>query len=723
MDPVTFEVIRHRLLEITNEQAARLSAISGSKNVTEISDFNVGIYLPDGNVAVMGRTILFHASSMAAVVGHVIEDCTKDPGIEPGDMFVVNSPWKGTIHGPDMAIVAPIFFDGELIFWSGGMMHMQDIGGMREGGLGLDTTECYQEGLLLPPTKLISNGKLRSDVWNIILGHSRAAQAMALDLKGLIASNHAAIEGLEKVTRKYGPKTLMGVMQHLVEMSELRMRRRLAELPDASTSAVGYFEVNRLLNTAAHVSVELTKEGDTLTLDYSGSSPQMPDSSNCTWAGLMAGISAAVLPTLAFDIPWNAGLYRPIKVICPEGLVCNANKPAAVSSNITGSIWEVQLATISAVSKLLACSNKYLAEAEASPAPRPGTFAFFGVNQHGERFSGWRYEVLASGGGAYPDHDGVSTQGHHDIERLNISNVEALELDLPMLYLWRGLAADSGGVGRYRGGQSIGMLCQPHKAERFMAGFGERHEMPDGWGMCGGYPPGEDDMLVVRDSRISEVYAAGHIPDLDELGGQVVALSDLPHLVPLMPGDAVWSSSAGGGGWGDPLERQPHELQRDLDLGAVTVEGCVRLYGAVVGADGRIDEEATKQHRLVALDARRNWQRIDEPTHMPVGELKVASPLGGRMEVVADGNQTFWVRCRCGHILCRAEENWRHFDGREIAEPANISLELRVPPAMEIRRYCCPGCGVLHAVDLCVHDAPEPSDVRLSLTSLRGTAN
>src|SRR4051812_42438397 len=188
VDPVTFEVIRHRLHAITDEQAATLAAISGSKHVTEISDYNVGLYLPDGAVATMGRTILFHASSMAAMVRHVRADCAENPGIGPGDMFVVNNPWKGAVHAPDMCIVAPVFADDRLIFWSGALMHMSDIGGMRQGAMGLDSTESYQEGLQLPPIKLVEGGVLRRDLWTMILSHSRMAPAMQLDLKGLMAA-------------------------------------------------------------------------------------------------------------------------------------------------------------------------------------------------------------------------------------------------------------------------------------------------------------------------------------------------------------------------------------------------------------------------------------------------------------------------------------------------------------------------------------------------------
>jgi N-methylhydantoinase B len=715
VDPVTFEVIRHRLLGIVDEQAARLSAISGSKNVTEMSDFNVGLYLPDGSVATMGRTILFHAASMAAMVRHVIEDCAENPGIGPGDMFVVNNPWKGAVHGPDMAIVAPVFAGDRLIFWSGGLMHMPDIGGLREGGMGLDATECYQEGLLLPPVKLVRGGVLQADIWNLILSHSRAAPAMTLDLKGLMAANHAAAEGLGKLVDRYGVATLEAVMSGLVHISEDRMRRRLRELPDATVDATGYFEVNHATGDYPQVTLELTKQDDRLILDYSKSAPQVADSSNCTWGGLMAGISAALLPTICYDIPWNAGLYRPLEVICPEGRVCNAARPAAVSGNISGAVWEVQLATIAAISRLLACSDTYLSEAESSPASRPGAFTYFGVNQHGERFFGFRYEVLASGGSAYHDHDGVSTQGHHDIERLNISNIEALELDQPMLYLSRRLACDSGGAGRHRGGLSIESLYRPHKATAFMARFPERLDVPDAPGIFGGYPASEDNLLLLRESSVGQVLAAGRVAGLADVTGTPAPMTDVAAVVHLLPDDVIWVSSPGGSGWGDPLDRPAEAVQADLESGAVSAAAAGRVYGVVIGEDGRADAAATLALREELREERRRWPTRGAAGPGPAGRCDRTGPLGDRLELARDEQGAQWIRCSCGHVLGPASGRWREHAGRSVAEPADIAPSFRIPAGMEVRRYACPGCGRLHAVELCHAAAPDSQDVRLVL--------
>jgi len=721
VDPVTFEVIRHRLLSITDEQAAKIMAISGSKNVTEMSDFNVGLYLPDGSVATMGRTILFHAYSMATMVRYVMEDCAANPGIGPGDMFIVNNPWKGTLHAADMCIVAPVFADGQLIFWSGALMHMADIGGMRPGSFCHDATECYQEGLQLPPLKLVEAGTLRQDLWTMILSHSRMAPAMTLDLKGLMAANHAAAEGLAKLADRYGVETLLAVMAGLIRLSEERMRRRLRELPDATVEAVGYLDYDRATGTIPEVALRLTKQDDRLIFDYSSSSPQVPAATNCTFGGLMAGVCAGLLPTIAYDIPWNHGLYRPVEVICPEGRICNARKPAAVSANIAGAVWEVEMTATTALSKLAACSDAYLREAQASPAGRPGGggSTFSGLNHHGEAFSNsGLVSSLATGGGAYSHRDGVSTQGQHNIERTIVSNVESMELDLPLLYLWHGLTPDGGGAGRHHGGLSTGTVFIPHKQERVHARVGGYvWDVPDATGIFGGYLGGLPDRVLVRDSDVQEHLARGRLPDFAALAGDTLRTAGLPSTeMTLTPRDVVLAISGSGAGWGDPLDRPPAELQDDLDLGAVSPVAAETLYGAVLDPAGRVDVAATRQRREALRAERQQWPARRPPAAAPAaGPLERVCPLGDQLEVVRDARGQHWTRCRCGHVLALARENWREYAGCSVAAPGEISPLLRLNAALEIRRYSCPGCGRLHAVDLCRKGAPDPADIHLAL--------
>jgi len=714
-DPVTFEVIRHRLRAITEEQAARVRTVSGSKHVTEMSDYNVGLYLADGAVACMGRTMLFHAASMASMVGHIIADCSANPGIGPGDMFVVNNPWKGSVHGPDLAILAPVFSgDGQLIFWSGAMMHMADIGGMREGSMGLDASETYQEGLLLPPVRLVEKGTVRQDLWNVILTHSRVPAATALDLKGLIAANNSAVDGLLGLASRYGTAALATVMQSIIGTSEARLRQRISELPDMTTHAVGFLERDRATGVIPQVTVTLTKRGDTLTFDFTGSSPQLPSATNCTRSGLLAGVTGALLPTLGYGIAWNTGLFRPVTVTCPDGLICNARRPAAVSDSIAGAAWEVESSALACLSKLLACSDSYLAEAQAAPGGRPASPVLHGTSQHGERFVGRTFESLASGGGAYASHDGVPAFGNHSIERVLISNMETIEQDMPVLYLWRGLATDSGGPGRRRGGLSIGCAYTAHGAEPMVGNQGHAWDVPSGAGLFGGYMGASNRCILIEGSDVADRLTSGQVPRWESLAGTRKQSSDLARTVRLGPGDVVVSLPFGPAGWGDPLDREVSDLQQDLASGAVSAQACQQVYGVAVGAGGLIEPAATSVRRRDIIAARLAWPRASASDGRPApGALSRTGPLGDWLELADDAAGQRWIQCCCGTVLGPAGDNWRDHANVSASAPAACGCDVRLTAELEFRRYCCPACGRLHAADIRPAGAPHLHDVRL----------
>jgi len=715
VDPVTFEVIRHRLLAITDEQAAALAAISGSPLVTEATDFNVGLYLPDGSVAAMGRTILFHASSMASMVRHVIADCGENPGIGPNDMFVVNNPWKGAMHAQDMGILAPLFYQGELIAWSGAMCHMLDVGGMSPGSFCIDATEMYQEGLQLPPTKLMEGGKLRHDVWELILSHSRMAPTMNLDMRGLIAANNAAARGIEALASRYGVEALDAVMGGLIRMSEQRLRSRLRELPDGVVESVAYLDNHGASGAVYEVHLEMTKVDDRLIFDYSQSSPQAPAYINCTWSGLLCGISAAVLPTLSYDSPWNEGLFRPLEVVCPEGRICNASKPAAVSGGALEAQWLVENTALEAISKLVACSDTYLGESQAAPAGGPDVFVLGGQNHQGEHMTNVMLDCLATGGGAYTHRDGTWTQGQHNIERQMISNLEPLELDLPILYLQRGLARDSGGAGRHRGGLSMSSQYSLHKSH---GGFAlcscHGWEVPNSTGLFGGYPGTENNRVLIKNSNVHEALKHDRMLGLSELEGEVTPTRGRQGFFPLGPDDVLAMIPQAGGGWGDPLERPIDDLQEDIELQAVSVEAAGSVYGAVLNEQGRLDPLATEGRRNELRAHRRAWTVAGHAGSAPDGPLERVCPLGDRMELARDGQGIQWTRCACGQVFGPAAENWRKFAAIRAAGAEDLSPSARLNEELEIRSYACLACGRLHAVDVRRKDAPDLHDVRLA---------
>ena len=371
VDPITFEVIRHRLLAITDEQAAALAAVSGSPLVNEATDFNTGLYRAHGEVVTMGRTVMFHAASCSAMVKYVIEDCADDPGINPGDMFIVNHPYKGALHAPDFGILAPIFIDGERIGWTGVAAHQLDVGGMVFGGFASHADDARQEGMLVPPVKIVDGGRLRSDVWAMITGMSRLPVNLSLDLKGMVAANNVGVKRLLETIDQYGRDVVLAVMDGVIELSETKLKSRLRLLPDGKFRAQRFLDHDGKQNKLYRVHVTLTKDGDKLSFDFTGSSPQAPGFVNTTETGLKAGVLAALLPILGYDIPWNDGLFRSVEVISTPGSIVAAQFPAPVSQGPLGTMWLVEVTATEALSKLMASSREFMREGQASPPPGP----------------------------------------------------------------------------------------------------------------------------------------------------------------------------------------------------------------------------------------------------------------------------------------------------------------------------------------------------------------
>lgn len=716
VDPVTFEVIRHRLLAITDEQGATLAAISGSPHVVNANDFNVGLYLPDGSVAAMGRTILLHSASMALITRHVIADCAANPGINPGDMFVVNNPWKGAIHAQDMGIVVPIFYQGELLAWAGAMCHLPDVGGSKPGSFCNDATECYQEGLQLTPTKIVENGEIRSDTWNMILAHTRAAPAVNLDMRGLVGANNTAVRAMTQLADRYGADTVRGVMAGLIDLSDRRLRQRLTTLPDATVRSRAYLDNDGGLDEIYEIDLVLTKKGDTLNFDYSASSPQVNGYINCTSSGLMAGINAALLPTLAYDAPWNEGLFRAVEVNAPEGLIVNARRPAAVSGGALEAGWLVEMTAVEALSKLAACSDELIREAQAAPAGGPDQFALSGVNAHGDRFTHVILDCLATGGGAYAHRDGVWTQGQHNIERQRISNAEDMELETPLLYLSRGLVTDSGGAGRFRGGQSMGSVFLAHGGSDLRAVCnGHGWEAPNSTGIFGGYPGTQNDREVVTGSDVLERMHEGVLASsVEEIQGERPAMHGRQGLVQLSDGDVLASVHQSGGGWGDPLARPVAELAEDLYTRAVSADAAERLYGAVV-TDGVIDPEGTAARRRALIDERRAWLATTEAASPTVpGNSLRRGPMGHGLNIVEAPDGQGYVSCTCGHALSRVDEPWRATALEKRSTDINaFSRSRRLNETLEIRQYACPSCAVLLSTDVARIGSPLLHDIEM----------
>lgn len=694
VDPITYEVVRHRLLAVVAQQSAVLKNVSGSPLVFEANDCNTGVYLPDGQIAAMGPHIVFHSGSMELVVDHVISQFEAGGGINEGDIFITNDPYSGALHLPDVTMVEPVMVDGERIGWVGSCCHVLDIGGMTPSSWCPDATENVQEGLILPPTKLVERGRTRSDVWNLILASSRLAPNLGLDLKAMIAANTHARKGLLRLVDRYGVEVVKSVMATMLDKSETATRERLRALPDGVFQARNYFDSDGKRSGLHRVEVELVKRGDTLFFDYSRSAAQVPSIVNCTIAGLRGGVFASVLPVIAPDIPWNSGVMRAIEIEAPEGLVVNCTKPAPCGSATVGGAYMVKNTAHAAVSTLAGTDGVSRSEAMAESTGAIQVLHIGGLNQYGVGFGGALTEALCGGGGATPDGNGADFVGPHEILSYQFNNVEGEEVAFPLLWLRREFNTDSAGAGRTHGGTSLSAAWTVHDAD-FVHGVHMAHSlsMPASTGLHGGLPGSTHAVSIARGTDVDEALATGRgATGIADLEGQVTVFDSTPGEQMLFPGDVVDWSFHGGGGWGDALDADPDGIARDVREGRFSETGARRRYGVVM-VDGAVDASATDAARAEVRRQRKEWNRAVVEEFAPVtGEARV---VGDKLRIVADH-----FACECGRTLAPTSTDWKQHAGRAALSAAELGEKVRLHADLVADAYACPGCGGLLSVEI-----------------------
>ena len=597
IDPITFEVIRHKLEAITEEQAITLKNVSGSPVVTEATDFNVGIYLADGAIVNMGPQVIFHAGTMSTVIYSIIEHFSDNPGINEGDMFILNDPYRGAIHQPDVSIVMPIFHQGRRIAWTGSCAHELDTGGMTFGSWSFAATDVQQEAMLLPGVKLVEKGVLREDIWQMIMGMTRLPHVVGLDFKAMIAANNVASRRFHQLMDRYGVETVDQVMRTEINTSEARLRKRLKLIPDGTYRARDFLDHDGHANRLYQIEVAVIKRGDTLTLDMEGSSPQAPGFINCTRSGLRGALFTGLLPILAPDIRWNEGVLKPVTIKVPEANICNARWPTPVSGATVSTAWVVQNVAVAAMSRMVACVPSLVQEGQAVTKGQFSVLTMAGPDRDGGPFGMLLMDAMAGGGGAYIDHDGLDGSGDHSIPRPRIGNVESNEASGPFLYLFRSFMPDTEGAGTMRGGATMGLAVTPHDADELhtmVVGHGV--QVPNSVGQFGGMP-GACAYHLLRKSNagIAELIDGNtHMHDLLEAGGSVQRFDSKPGHFLLHCGDVFAYSFQGGPTATDPA--RPARVARDVNNGLLTAQRAAAIYGVVL-RDGTVDAKATRDRR------------------------------------------------------------------------------------------------------------------------------
>ncbi len=686
---VTFEIVRNRLLAVTEEMRVTLQSVSGSPTVTEASDFFTGLYVNGGEFATMGLQVTHEAPAVGALIRHL----EAHRPVADGDMFIANDPYIGALHQNDVQMAVPIHWGEDRVAWAGVMAHETDVGGMEFASWCPAATEVYQEGLRIPAVKLVDRGVLREDVLEMIVAASRLPAALELDIRAFVATLNVARARVVELIGSYGRGTVGEVMAWMIDTTEHDTEDRLAALPDATVHVRDFLEHDGHEDTLHAVDLMATKRGRRLLLDFSGSSPQARGFINATRSGLHGGVTGALIPTLGFGLRWNAGLLRPVTITAPDGLICTAVHPAPVGAATVETIWTVTNVVQRALNLLAGGSEAFASRSQGVSSGTMATFNLGGVSQFGERFGLHLLDPLGGGSGGFAERDGVDAGGPVAVPVPAIADVESNEQVSPLFYLYRRLAPETGGPGRHRGGNSAEIavtLRGVESGDAIVMTHGA--EVPNSVGLFGGWPG----TTVRQRCSTAEERATGRPPR---------PLGPKPGRIPMVPGDVFSVTWQGGGGWGDPLDREPTSVADDVRRDLLSVRTAAEVYGVVL-VEGQVDTVATARHREELRRARLAAATAPPPAGAEDADASLRYALGDHLRVVGAGGKVT-VRTSAGAVLSRAAAGWRQGAAALSVDPGARGISLH--PELAMTAYYCPVSGAQLAVDVHRRDE-EPGD-------------
>ncbi len=574
LDPVTLAVLKGRLEQIADEMDATLFRSAFNPIIAEAHDASHGLYdAATGKTLIQGKSGLpIFVGAMAFAVKAVIDKLARD-GDTPadGDVFIFNDPYEGGTHLSDFKLVRPFFYKGDLFCYLASVGHWHDVGGNVPGNYNPVATECYQEGVLIPPVRLYAAGEMRQDIVDVCLSNSRQPVSAYGDLNGQVGALDLGVERLTALLDDYGAETVRSALTELEARAATLMRANIAELPDGTYSADDWLDNDGIVDEPLKIALDITVAGDRMTLDFSRSAPQCAGPVNISRSTAIACCYVA-LKHVFNDVPANAGCLDPIDFVIPENSVLSAERPKPV-----GGYTETILRVIDTV---------FVALAQAAP-DRVNGCAYGTINAlslAGHRQDGRRWVMFSffgGGHGGHPEGDGLN-HGNAPISMATIPPVEILEAANPVIFTQWALRPDSGGPGTHRGGlgavYEIELLARD--GEAFLFGERGRYAPP---GVLGGGPG------ALNRFRFDQDDGPHSPPMASKMTG-----------IKLREGQRVRIKSPGGGGWGAALERAPEAVARDVALGYVTAEAATRDYAVVLTEDGAVDTAATKALRAKA---------------------------------------------------------------------------------------------------------------------------
>ena len=542
-DPITLAVVEHRLESIAQEMTEAMLRTAMSQILNSSRDFSTAILDGECQLVAQGEGIPVHISALP-VAGAAVRDYFGDD-IHDGDLFILNDPYFGGSHLPDITIIRPVFYEGRLLFYGVNRAHHSDVGGGTHGGYNPGANEIFQEGLRIPPLRLYDKGVPRHDVLQMMAANVRQSENFLGDLNAQIGSVMLAARRIESLLTEYGADRLMAVVSEILAATERQVRQFVSSWPDGVYYGESFVDDDGFDSKLVPIRAKVTIDGDSMTIDLSDSSPQVEGFINSAYANTRSLAHAAIMYLAPMDVARNEGSMRPVRIVAPRGLVVNANPPAPVCMSTNHCAEEV----VEAVFKALAPAIPAAVSAGFSRRLR---YAITGHDPRTGRQFIWHFFLARGGGGASEGVDGWSNVGEVNVAGgIRSPSIEVTEERFPFFIERHELRPDSGGVGAWRGG--LGAVC-----DLVYEGEGPALLNTAGDGIV--VPPFG---LFGADDGLPHHYKIVTNGSERVLGSKEVG-------VVVNPGDHIVCLSSGGGGFGQPDDRDRDAAAWDLKNGYVT---------------------------------------------------------------------------------------------------------------------------------------------------------
>jgi N-methylhydantoinase B len=571
LDPITLSVIQAGLQQVCDEMDLTFSRAAFSPVIAEANDRSDGIYAADdgsliaqgaGGLPVFVGTMQY---STRTLISMIADGSAASP--QPGDIYIVNDPYLGGTHLMDVRFARPFYRNDKIFCWLSNTGHWPDTGGVVPGGFSASATAVEQEGLRLPPVRLFKQGKLDAEIMAIISSNIRVADQRIGDVKAQAAALMVGEDRLNALMDRYGDATVTAAIAELRQRAAQQMRAFITDIPPGSYRASAWIDSDGVVNEPLEIRLSVTREGDDLAFDFSGSSPPCRGPMNSVRATTLSAVYLAMRHIFP-EVPMSAGAFEPLRVTGIKGTFLDAQYPRPVS----GCAAEVSQRVAEAV--FAALVEPLPERVTAAPAGTSGNFALGGHDPaRGRDFV--MYQISGGGYGGNADHDGLSN-GCSTIGISKAPPVEIMEQAFPVLYHHYTLHEGSGGAGRHRGGFGLDYLVELRRGAA-TASFVMDHGRFGPQGVRGGGDGGVNRVTVWQSGR---PYTPEHLSKEQD--------------IPLLPGDRVHVRTPGGGGYGDPRQRPPEAVLEDVMMERYTTAQARDLFGVVLtGTPLTVDRAAT----------------------------------------------------------------------------------------------------------------------------------